>query len=265
MRHITHKYTDPGNACVAVSCRVLQCVAVCCSVLQCVAVRCSALQCVAVRCSVTNSQILAMYREHSARNRANFCSGNSKRDPLLYWKRPIYWISECFGNSCDSHMRLTCAVTATHTSLSLPHNATHCNTPNQTYEKNASLSLFSWYVRFIREFRICVTYEVQCWWCKKRVCFLALSPICWNQHGSSWYSPFLRRWDSIWSSACKPKSSMVIPGLFSNGSFDKGHGLWPSSPCAGIKMCVLDMCDSYIWFKCVIYMCDSDVWFKCVI
>jgi len=169
MRHITHKYTDPGNACVAVSCRVLQCVAVCCSVLQCVAVRCSALQCVAVRCSVTNSQILAMYREHSARNRANFCSGNSKRDPLLYWKRPIYWISECFGNSCDSHMRLTCAVTATHTSLSLPHNATHCNTPNQTYEKNASLSLFSWYVRFIREFRICVTYEVQCWWCKKRV------------------------------------------------------------------------------------------------
>ena len=44
----------------------------------------------------------------------------------------------------------------------------------------------------------------------------------------SWYSPFPRRWDSKWSSECKSKSSMVIPGLFSNGWFEKRHELWPS-------------------------------------
>ena len=35
------------------------------------------------------------------------------------------------------------------------------------------------------------------------------------------YSLFQRRWDSKWSSECKTKSSMVVTGLCSNGSFEK--------------------------------------------
>ena len=42
------------------------------------------------------------------------------------------------------------------------------------------------------------------------------------------YSPFPRRRDSKWSSECKTKFSMVITGLFSNGSFEKRPELWPS-------------------------------------
>jgi len=34
--------------------------------------------------------------------------------------------------------------------------------------------------------------------------------------------------DSKWSSECKTKSSMVITGLFSNGSFEMRPELWPS-------------------------------------
>ena len=44
----------------------------------------------------------------------------------------------------------------------------------------------------------------------------------------------MRRRDSKWSSSCKLKSLMVIPGLFPNGWFEKRPELWPSR----ISICV---------------------------
>jgi len=48
------------------------------------------------------------------------------------------------------------------------------------------------------------------------------------------YSPVPRRWDSKWASECQTKSVMVITGIFSNGSFEKRHELWPSR----ISICI---------------------------
>jgi len=45
-----------------------------------------------------------------------------------------------------------------------------------------------------------------------------------------------------WSSECKPKSSMVIPGLFLNGSFEKRYELCPSR----ISLCVLTSISAFL-------------------
>ena len=57
------------------------------------------------------------------------------------------------------------------------------------------------------------------------------------------YSPFPRRWDSKWSLEYKQKSSMVVPGLFLNGSFEKRYKLWPSR----ISICVSTSISSLIF------------------
>ena len=62
------------------------------------------------------------------------------------------------------------------------------------------------------------------------ICVLhsSLHSAYYTAYQSVCYSPFPRWWDSTWSSQCKTKSSMVITGLFSNGSFEKRPELWPS-------------------------------------
>ena len=64
-------------------------------------------------------------------------------------------------------------------------------------------------------------------------------------YGCFTYNPIPRRWDSKWTSECKPKCSMVIPGLFLNGSFEQRTEFWPSM----ISICVSTSFSNLIFLR----------------
>ena len=89
---------------------------------------------------------------------------------------------------------------------------------------------------------------------------------CYNTSRNFQVQPFPRRWDSKWSSECTTKSSMVITGLFSNGSFEKRPELsslnepfekrpgdWPSK----ISTCISTSISSLIFSRlgCTVHHC----------